>query len=229
MLTMAHPGTVLRFIRTLPLASSPRVGQISWRDAAISTGAIENPGPEKPTPEATVRAAFMDSDRARLEALRAAAASIAESAAAICATFDARAGYGTSPDYEEFTKLVKDVARTIERYRPAEEAAPETSEATEVAAESEPGAADAGAAAPSARRAGPVTASSLTEISTRADAMRLLDLCIRYYQRYEPASPLPMLIERARGLADKSFLDIVRELAPDGVAQVRNIVGARDE
>jgi type VI secretion system protein ImpA len=37
------------------------------------------------------------------------------------------------------------------------------------------------------------------------------------------------LIERARGLADKSFIDIVRELAPDGLSQARNVVGARDE
>jgi len=74
-----------------------------------------------------------------------------------------------------------------------------------------------------------VTASALTEVTNRADALRLLDLVCRYYQRYEPASPLSMLIERAAGLAEKNFLDIVRELAPDGLAQVQNVVGARNE
>ena len=229
MLTLAHPGAVLRFIRSMPLASSPRVGQISWRDAAIATGVIEAPDPDQKPSETTVRAAFMDSDPARLETLRAAAVSLTESAAAICATFDTHAGYGTSPDFEEFIKLLKDVARTIERYRPAAEAAPEADEAAEAPAQAEAGAADAVAAPVARRAAGPVTAASLTEVTTRADAMRLLDLCISYYQRYEPTSPLPMLIERARGLADKSFLDVVRELAPDGLMQARNVVGARDE
>ena len=233
MLTLAHPGTVLRFIRTIPLAVSPRVGQISWRDAAIATGVIENPGLDKPPTETTVRAAFLDSDPARLEVLRAAAVSLTDSAAAICATFDARAGYGTSPDFEEFNKLLRDVARTIERFRPAPDAAPEAAEAEQASADTDVGSevasTDAGAPPVARRAAAPVTAASLREITTRADAMLLLDLCIRYYQRYEPASPLSMLIERARGLADKSFLDIVRELAPDGVAQVINIVGARDE
>jgi type VI secretion system protein ImpA len=103
------------------------------------------------------------------------------------------------------------------------------SEAAEASAEGQAGTPEAGGAPVARRATGAVTAASLTEISTRTDAMRLLDLCISYYRRYEPASPVAMLVERARGLADKSFLDIVRELAPDGLAQARNVVGARDE
>jgi len=229
LLLLCHPGWVLRQIRTMPLARSPRIGQYSWRDVGIATGAIESSAEDKPN-EATVRGAFMDTDPARLEALRAAATGAAESAAAISSAFDTRAGYGTGPDFEEFIKLLKDVARTIDRFKPTEDAAPEASEAAGAPAEAEPGAAPDAGGAPVARRAsGGVSAASLTEITTRADAIRLLDLCIRYYQRYEPTSPLPMLIERARGLADKNFLDIVRELAPDGLAQVRNVVGAHDE
>jgi type VI secretion system protein ImpA len=76
---------------------------------------------------------------------------------------------------------------------------------------------------------GGVTAASLTAVATRADAMRLLDLVLDYYRRYEPSSPLPLLLERARRLADKNFIDILRDLAPDSVTQAQLVTGARDD
>jgi type VI secretion system protein ImpA len=232
LLRLAHPGDVLRFLRTAPLARSARIGQYSWRDVGIATGTIESAEEPKPT-EALIRGAFEDTDPARLDALRNAATEAAASATAIAAVFDTRAGYGTGPDYEELVKLLKDIAKTIDRYfvaAPSEEEA----EAPADDAAADGGAADGetadGGGAPVTRRArGGVSIASLTEVTNRADALRLLDLVCRYYQRYEPASPLSMLIERAAGLAEKNFLDIVRELAPDGPAQVQNVVGARNE
>ena len=61
--------------------------------------------------------------------------------------------------------------------------------------------------------------------TNRADALRLLDLVIEFYERSEPSSPLPLLIARARRLADKGFLDILRDMAPDGVSQAERIAG----
>jgi type VI secretion system protein ImpA len=51
----------------------------------------------------------------------------------------------------------------------------------------------------------------------------------RYYHEHEPSSPLPLLLDRARKLADKNFMEILRELAPDGVGQARVVVRSRDE
>ncbi len=228
LLRLAHPGMVLRHLRSLPLARSARLGQYSWRDVAVATGAIEAPEEGEKPNETVIRQAFIDSDPARLEALRTAAADAAASATAIPAVFDSRAGYGTGPDFDGLIKLLKDLARTIERYAaPSEQA----EEAGEPAAEGEAPADAAGGAAagaaPGARRGG-VSIGSLTEVTNRADALRLLDLVCRYYQRYEPASPLSMLIQRAAGLAEKNFLEIVRELAPDGLSQVQNVVGNRE-
>jgi type VI secretion system protein ImpA len=59
--------------------------------------------------------------------------------------------------------------------------------------------------------------------------LRLLDLACQYYRRHEPSSPLPLLVERAQRLAEKNFLDILRDLAPDGVMQAQTIIGNRDE
>jgi len=231
LLRLAHPGWVLKSLRDLPLVSSPRAGHFSWREIAIATGAIEvGEDVEKPN-EALVRGAFQESDPAKVEALRSAAAAAADAAAGIGKVFDERAGYGSGPDLAELIKLLRDIVRTIERFAVAPDAAAEEPAVEEGPAE-EGGAEVGGAGAPAApapARRGGATAASLTEVTSRADAMRLLDLVLRYYQRYEPSSPLPLLIERARRLADMSFMDVLRDIAPDGLSQAQIIIGNRDE
>jgi type VI secretion system protein ImpA len=219
LLRLAHPGLVLRYLRDLPLASSPRLGHYSWRDIGIATGAIESDAKNKPT-ETVIRSAFQDSDNVRLQSLRDAALLAAEAAAAIPAVFNANSGHGTGPDFDELNKLLKDIARVIERHAvfPAEAEAPPTADAAE-----EPSAATA--APPVTTRSGPVTAAQLTEVTNRADALRLLDLVTQYYERFEPSSPLPLLIDRARRLADKNFLDVLRDMAPAAVDQAQIVVG----
>ena len=188
-----------------------------------------DPDTEKPS-ESAIRAAFRETDPARLTALREAAAQAGAAAKAIPAAFDERSGSGSGPDFADLTKLLNDIVRTIDRFADFDSAAPAEEAAGEPAADDagEAPAAEAGVAAAPARRGGGVSAASLTEVTTRADAVRLLELVVRYYQRYEPSSPLPLLIERARALAEKDFLDILRDLAPDGLSQAENIVGRRD-
>ena len=65
--------------------------------------------------------------------------------------------------------------------------------------------------------------------TNRADALRLLDLVIEFYERFEPSSPLPLLIGRARRLADLSFMDILRDMAPEGLSQAERIAGTADK
>jgi type VI secretion system protein ImpA len=225
LLRFGHPTLVLKVLRTLPLAGTPRTGQFSWRDVAIATGEIEPDANGQKPAEHTIRAAFQDSDKTRLATLRDTAKAGAAAIAGITAVFDNNAGYGTGPDLADLGKLLTTLGRTIDRYvnfDAAEEApVPQADPAPQQSAAAE---------TPAPRQAtGIVTAAALTDVSTRADALRLLDLVCRYYQRYEPSSPLPLLIERARRLADKGFLDVLRDLAPDGLMQAQSIVSSRDE
>jgi type VI secretion system protein ImpA len=52
---------------------------------------------------------------------------------------------------------------------------------------------------------------------------------MHYYARSEPSSPLPILLGRARRLVSADFLTIVRDMAPDGMDDVRRIGGLRDD
>ncbi len=227
LLRLAHGGLVLRYLRDLPLADSPRLGRCSWRDVAIATGVVQSDDPKK-VAESVIRSTFQDSNPERLTMLRQTAEAAAREANAIVAAFDERAGPGTSPDFSELTKLLRQIAQAIQRYMP--QGMPAETDTPTAAAK--PTADTAHSVLPTtgtaAQHPAAITVAGLTEVTTRADALRLLDLAAQYYQRHEPSSPLPLLIERARSLADKNFLDIVRDLAPDGLAQAQNVVGNHD-
>jgi type VI secretion system protein ImpA len=62
-------------------------------------------------------------------------------------------------------------------------------------------------------------------ILSRADVAATLDRLCAYYAAQEPASPVPLLLNRARGLIDKSFVDLLKELAPEGLAQLTQVIG----
>ena len=64
------------------------------------------------------------------------------------------------------------------------------------------------------------------QLATRADVIAALDRLCDYYARHEPSSPVPLLLHRARGLVDKSFVDLLKDLAPEGLAQLTSVVGA---
>jgi type VI secretion system protein ImpA len=63
------------------------------------------------------------------------------------------------------------------------------------------------------------------QLATRADVIATLDRLCDYYARHEPSCPVPLLLHRARGLVDKSFVDLLKDLAPEGLAQLTSVVG----
>jgi type VI secretion system protein ImpA len=59
--------------------------------------------------------------------------------------------------------------------------------------------------------------------------VRTLDRICGYYARNEPSSPIPLLLRRARRLVTMDFVDIVRDLAPDALAQVEALRGTEHD
>jgi type VI secretion system protein ImpA len=225
LLGLADSGRVLRVLRDLPLVVSSRAGKISWRDISISIGAIEPPDDRDKLTEATIRGAFADADQERIAAMRDALTTAIADTAAIPAAFDANSGYGTGPDLSELTKLLREMSRFFDRYAPAGDAPAEPHDD----AASDDGAAQQDAAGDAPPRARGASAASLGAVTTRADALRLLDLAMAYYETYEPSSPLPLLIGRARRLAEKNFLDILRDMAPDGLDSAVGLAGNAED
>ncbi|WP_244817561.1 type VI secretion system protein TssA [Caballeronia sp. Lep1P3] len=62
-------------------------------------------------------------------------------------------------------------------------------------------------------------------IASASDVIDTLDALCAYYAQHEPSSPLPVLLQRARRLVGKSFLEIIEDIAPDGAHQFRHLGG----
>lgn len=88
------------------------------------------------------------------------------------------------------------------------------------AATDEAGAADA---------AGGAARGAPGSLQTREDVVRTLERACEWLERHEPTNPAPLLIRRAQRLMGKSFLDIIRDLAPAGMDQIENIAGSSNE
>lgn len=66
-------------------------------------------------------------------------------------------------------------------------------------------------------------------IASNQEVLKALDMILAYYQQSEPSSPVPLLIKRAKRLVGKSFVDIIRDLSPDAMAQVKMVSGDKDQ
>jgi len=62
------------------------------------------------------------------------------------------------------------------------------------------------------------------EITGRPDVLLTLEKICKYYETYEPGSPVPLLLRRAQGLVEKNFVEIIEELVPDSLTQLRQIL-----
>jgi type VI secretion system protein ImpA len=58
---------------------------------------------------------------------------------------------------------------------------------------------------------------------SREDVVRALDAICAYYQQREPSSPVPFLLARVRRLTSMSFINIIAELAPDALSDLRRL------
>ncbi|AHG20952.1 hypothetical protein Z042_16080 [Chania multitudinisentens RB-25] len=67
------------------------------------------------------------------------------------------------------------------------------------------------------------------QVQSRADALHLLENIKDYFQRYEPSHPAPLMIKRLQKLINLNFLQIVSDLAPDGLRQLEVILGTKEK
>ncbi|WP_395700762.1 type VI secretion system protein TssA [Aquabacterium sp.] len=62
-------------------------------------------------------------------------------------------------------------------------------------------------------------------INSRDDAMRMLEKVCEWVERHEPSHPAPLLIRRAHRLMSMNFVEIMRNMAPDGINQIQVLAG----
>ena len=66
-------------------------------------------------------------------------------------------------------------------------------------------------------------------LSPRAEVIACLDRIIEFYDRTEPASPVPYLARRMRRMVPMDFLRLMEDLAPSGIKEFRQLAGLTDD
>ncbi len=74
----------------------------------------------------------------------------------------------------------------------------------------------------------PPALTSLGPIQTRQDAVRAIEAVTTFFKQTEPSSPVPLLLDRARRLVSKSFLEVLADLAPGALGEARVASGIKD-
>jgi type VI secretion system protein ImpA len=69
---------------------------------------------------------------------------------------------------------------------------------------------------------------SFDMIESREDVLELLEQICAYYELFEPASPVPLLLRRAMRLVTMNFLEILEDLAPESLPQVVMVCGPKE-
>jgi type VI secretion system protein ImpA len=212
----------LAALRAAPLVSSRVFGAICYRDLAILSGDLEpvdsDSGDELNA--STIDAAFAESDTESLAEIAAAIESARNDVAAIEGAFSERLGVEQSPEFDRLNHLLKAIAYKFGQ-RLAERGIEGGTES--VGAEALPDRAGDGGAATAPAQATP------GQIRNRDDVVRMIDKICDYYQKNEPSSPVPVLLKRARRLVSKNFLEIMRDLTPDGLSQAELFQGPGDD
>ncbi len=209
---LSDSSMVLRDLYDCVLGTSRAVGAIRVRDVAIAHNKLTASGKDPAYSLPQVTDALLDIYTATPNVfdLAIGAAALAQQLEAL---IEAKTGRGDQLDLKPLRTLTH-LLRTVCQAT-VTAANPEAAQAAEAEAD--------GTAAPGAARAagGPMRG----EISTRQDALQMLDKVIAFLEKTEPGNPAPMLIKRAKRLVGVSFIDIMNDLAPDAINSIQNITG----
>ncbi len=66
-------------------------------------------------------------------------------------------------------------------------------------------------------------------IQTRQEVISEIDEICKYFEHYEPTSPVPFLMQRAKKLLSMNFMEILQDLTPDAVSQAEKICGVQKQ
>lgn len=64
-------------------------------------------------------------------------------------------------------------------------------------------------------------------IESRKDALTLIEKCREYFQRKEPTSPVPFLLQRALNMADMNFIQLLGEIDSSALERGREQLGVK--
>jgi type VI secretion system protein ImpA len=206
-------GDVLRFqarLRDAPLCESKQIGRFGLRDILVARGDLTGTSTaDNPPDMALIEGAFSETEIETLKQFGADAKRALETAERIDTWVTEKVGASNAPNLATFLDLLTQIQKIMQ-----EQLARRGYGETPVDEASDGGGAEQGGNDP-IRGA----------VRSHSDVIMLLGKICEFYQREEPSSPVPLLLRRAERLVGKSFIDIVKDLSPDALSQLKMVAG----
>jgi type VI secretion system protein ImpA len=205
--------------------SRQKIGRFCYRDIQIARGELPPPPakegqPATPPDTALINAAFKDTATEDLQATQTAIQESVQLLDGLDNALTAKIGPGQGPDLAP----LKEVLNLVQKVFQEQLALRGVGEAPAAAAQAAPGAPGA-RPAPASGTGVPLTG----EISSRADVLRVLDKICEYYEHFEPASPVPIFMQRAKRLVSMNFVDVIKDLAPEAMPKIDIFTGTPEQ
>jgi type VI secretion system protein ImpA len=208
--TFGDPFQILRRVRRAPLCNSQRLGSFSLSQIqATSSRSVAPPEGDQQAatkgPDITlIDAGFRDSDPALLAQIDQSLSNAVQELGGLGEFLDRTVGVTKSVSFDGLKSVLLEARKQVGRYL--------TNPDGQLGEEP-------GSRMPIDDKA--QTTSVPGAIQTRADVLRWLDAICAYYESTEPSSPVLPMLRRTQQLVGKNFSEILQELAPDTVAQVK--------
>ncbi len=209
LLALSDKEHMVASMRGIPLVASKVLGQFSLRDIEVANGTLTlSEGRDNPVEMTTIDAAFMDAGLDDLAKSRGAIVQSIAHTEAIESIMASHVGMEKAPDLGELRKELVHANNILIAQLSRRGVVTESTEAGSTDMEND-------------LKSVPITG----EIKSREDVVRLLDRACDYFKRNEPSSPVPLLLQRAKRLVSADFMEVIRELAPEGLTQAKKNAG----
>jgi len=203
----ADQMAVIDGLRRLPLALNRQHGAFSLRDIEIASGLVPADG-ETPPDEARIDAAFGAMPREAITQLQESVGRAQSAVTRIAAKMRDDGGRDAAPSFDPLSSQLAKIDRVLRAQ-------------LALRGDGSPDANGDGADQPEGTSISGV-------VRSRQDAIRALDAVSAYFRQQEPSSPVPMLLDRAKRLVSKSFLEVLADIAPEALGQARSAGGLKD-
>lgn len=219
MASLSDPQGLLRSARAARLFQSRKHGELNIRQIEVAAGKLAAREGETVLALSQVeqQIAAVCADDA---ALRPQVADCLKSARELGRLLDEKVGSDRSPDLKPLIATLLTVEQIVAR---SAASTGQGADATESGSEEGMASSIGGPGVTGAM------AAANGVIRSRADVVTLLDRICEFLERTEPTNPAPLLLQRAKRLMGMNFMQLMNELARDGLGQVRTITGIPDD
>jgi type VI secretion system protein ImpA len=211
LLPLVDPDGMIADLLQLELVDSKAVGKFNLHDWRVANGELSPAADQQNVADAAlINAAFMDADVDEIEANSDQIVRSIELVNAFEQAILEQVGGAVAPNFSALTDELRQIQAIYAERLNARGVGVEVPDAV----------AGDGSAVPAG-------AGISGDVQSREDAIRMIDKICQFYERAEPASPVPLLLKRARRLVPMNFMEIMQDLAPDGVPQAESIGGVQ--